>query len=74
MRLTREAKMVLDIFRALYIPTCGTLRFDAIFEHVRAASQTRKGVSELQRLGLIVGNGKNAELTPAGYEEMWSVN
>ena len=73
MRLTREAKIVLDIFRKLHIQTGNTVRFDSIFDHVGAASVARKGVAELERLGLIVGQNEDAQLTPAGYEEMWSI-
>ena len=73
MRLTRQAKIVLDVFRERHVQAGGSMRFDLIYLHVRDADIARKGVAALESNGLIEGNGEDAVLTPTGYSEMWSV-
>ena len=74
MRLTREATIVLDIFRKFHIQAGQSIRYEAIYAHVGTAVHARKGTTELERLGLIATIGEDAELTPSGYEAMWSIH
>lgn len=60
MPLTREATIVLDIFRRLHTHVGERVRYEEIYAHARVAHHARKGIAELERLSLIVARGDEA--------------
>jgi hypothetical protein len=69
---TREAAIVLDIFRKFHVQAGRRLLVDAVLLHAPSADYAREGLAELVRSGLIVEHGEETELTPAGYDALWS--